>query len=108
MGFKAFQRDQIQKSFKNSHKGGVKNDKLFPKAWKKGEATKQKKRNIKRGYQKPPRHTFILGAHLLVEHPCLKHRTKKEGRGNRAKGDAKDPNAIMGVTKFNKGDEPRR
>jgi hypothetical protein len=47
MGFGAFQRNQIQKSLKNSHKGGVKNDKLFPKAWKRGEATKQKNETSK-------------------------------------------------------------
>jgi hypothetical protein len=66
------------KVFKNSHKGGIKNDELFSKASKGGKATKPKEQNITRGYQKPLRRTLILGAHLHAEHPCLKRPSQKK------------------------------
>ncbi len=66
--------------------------------------------NIERGYQKSFEHPLISKACLHVEHPHLKLPTKKKkkNKGGRAKRDAKDLNAIKGVTNFNKGDKPKR
>jgi hypothetical protein len=49
-----------------------------------------------------------LGAQLHAKHPYLKRPSQKKKKEGKAKGDAKDPNAIKGATTLNKGDEPRR
>jgi len=46
--FGPLQWAQTQNFLKNSHKGGVKNDELTPKIWKRGRTTKQKGRPLGR------------------------------------------------------------
>jgi hypothetical protein len=48
------------KSLKNSHKGGIRNDELTLKTWKKGETTKQKARPLGKTSRKDTKsHTNI-------------------------------------------------
>lgn len=44
----------------------------------------------------------------MLNMPVYNVLQKRRGKGSKAKGDAKDLNAIKGATKLNKGDEPRR
>jgi len=79
-GFKVFQRALTQKSFKYSHRGGVKIDDLTLKTYK-GEGNNEAKKkaygwNIEKGYQKPPKCPLILGACLHFEHLHLKPHVK--------------------------------
>lgn len=105
-GLKALQWAQTQKFLKNSHQGRIKNNELILKTWKKGNnETKRKafQQNIERRYQKPLGHPLILGTSLHAKHPHLKLLAKKNERG-KAKGDAKDLNAIKRGNKIQQGE----